>query len=247
VAEYRIDDIARLAGIASRNIREYQEKGLLPYPRREGRVAWYTEEHLTRARLVAQLVARGHSLAGVRQLIETWEKGGDLEDIIPAEATMTRPWTDELPERTTLEDLRHSFGEWVTPATVKRAVALGLIEPDGDGFRVPSPRIIRAGEQLVGLGVSLPEVFDIAEAMQHDADVIAARFVTPVRARIVPQGRAPNAKEIPEIADTIEKLRPLAFTATEAFLAQAMQRALAGVFDEVVAGSQDQPDRTDAP
>ena len=32
MAEYRIDDLARAAGTTARNVRAYQERGLLPPP-----------------------------------------------------------------------------------------------------------------------------------------------------------------------------------------------------------------------
>ena len=38
-ASYRIDDLARVSGVTVRNIRAYQERGLLHPPRRAGRVA----------------------------------------------------------------------------------------------------------------------------------------------------------------------------------------------------------------
>ncbi|MFB9386717.1 MerR family transcriptional regulator [Pseudonocardia petroleophila] len=36
--EYRIDELAHTAGTTVRNIRAYQDRGLLPPPRRVGRV-----------------------------------------------------------------------------------------------------------------------------------------------------------------------------------------------------------------
>ena len=51
MADYRIDDLARAAGTTVRNVRAYQERGLLPPPRREGRVALYGDAHLARHRV----------------------------------------------------------------------------------------------------------------------------------------------------------------------------------------------------
>ena len=48
MAEYRIDDLARAAGTSVRNVRYYQDGGMLPPPRRQGRVALYSEAHLAR-------------------------------------------------------------------------------------------------------------------------------------------------------------------------------------------------------
>jgi len=38
--EYRIGELAREAGITVRTLRYYQERKLLPPPRREGRIGW---------------------------------------------------------------------------------------------------------------------------------------------------------------------------------------------------------------
>src|SRR5260370_12358444 len=48
--EYRIEQLARAAGVAVDTIRFYQGKGLLEAPRREGRVTWYGDAHLDRLR-----------------------------------------------------------------------------------------------------------------------------------------------------------------------------------------------------
>src|SRR5690349_10951820 len=37
LAEYRLDDLARISGVTARNIRAYRERGLLDPPRRVGR------------------------------------------------------------------------------------------------------------------------------------------------------------------------------------------------------------------
>jgi hypothetical protein len=54
-----IDQLAREAGTTVRNVRAYQERGLLPPPDREGRVGVYGEGHLARLRLIASLAERG--------------------------------------------------------------------------------------------------------------------------------------------------------------------------------------------
>ena len=48
--EYRIEQLARTAGVAVDTIRFYQGKGLLAAPRRDGRVTWYGDGHLERLR-----------------------------------------------------------------------------------------------------------------------------------------------------------------------------------------------------
>jgi DNA-binding transcriptional MerR regulator len=237
VSEYRIDDLARLAGATTRTIRDYQQRGLLAYPRLVGRTGWYSEEHLTRARLIVQLTGQGYGLSGVRQMLDTWEKGGDLNDLVPAEQVLSKPWTAEISERTTLTELRRQFGNWITPASIKRAIALGLLEREGTGFRVPNPSIIAAGAQMIGLGLTLPAVLDMAEGMLQDTKSIAARIVDPIRDALVPDGTLPPPEELAAVIAQIDATRPLAMRSTEAFLARAMQDALAKAFGDTLAHS----------
>jgi DNA-binding transcriptional MerR regulator len=247
MTEYRIDDLSRAAGTTSRNVRVYQERGLLDPPRLVGRTGWYTEEQLTRVRLVCQLVERGHTLSGIRDMLDTWERGGDLNDLLGVERVITRPWLDDAPRSTTLDDMQRRFGAGLTPATAERAAELGMIEPDGDGIRMPSPRIIDAGTALVELGVPFPTVLDIAEEMKQRAATIAALFVEPIRDQLVPDGVIPPSEDLPAMATAIDTLRPLAFSATEAFLAQAMQHALTQVFGRALLHTQEQADAPDRP
>ena len=51
-------------------MRLYQTRGLLPPPRREGRVAYYGDDHRRRLRLITQLQERGFSLASIKHLID---------------------------------------------------------------------------------------------------------------------------------------------------------------------------------
>jgi DNA-binding transcriptional MerR regulator len=74
--EYRVDDLARAAGVTTTTIRLYQSKGLLPPPRLVGRTGYYGQAHLTRLRVIAQLQEQGFSLAGIAALIQRWESGG---------------------------------------------------------------------------------------------------------------------------------------------------------------------------
>jgi DNA-binding transcriptional MerR regulator len=81
-AELTIDELARRVGLPVRTIREYQTTGLLPPPTRRGRVGMYGRNHEHRLELVRRLQARGYSLAGIRDLLESWRDGGDLGEVL---------------------------------------------------------------------------------------------------------------------------------------------------------------------
>jgi hypothetical protein len=70
--EYRIEELARLAGTTTRNIRVYRDRDLLPPPLRVGRIALFNDTHLTRLRLITSMLDRGYTIAHVREMLSAW-------------------------------------------------------------------------------------------------------------------------------------------------------------------------------
>src|SRR5580698_2240550 len=101
MAEYRIDELARLAATTVRNVRVYQDRGLLAPPRKQGRVGIYTDAHLARLRLIGQLLKRGYTFANIAELLGAWEAGGDLAEVLDFESALGDPWSDEVPGHVT--------------------------------------------------------------------------------------------------------------------------------------------------
>ncbi|MBA9002340.1 MULTISPECIES: MerR family transcriptional regulator [Thermomonospora] len=229
MAEYRIDELAHKAGTTVRNIRAYQDRGLLPPPRLEGRVGYYDDNHLARLRLIGQLLARGYTFAIIKELLVAWEHGKDVSEVLGLEKVLTDPWSDELPGQVTVEELVKTFGAGLDDEQVARfldrAVALGLIEPEGDHYRVPSPRLLHVGAELVAAGIPLDAVLDIAEQIRADCDVIAGRFVNLVNEHVFDRmpAAAPGAEEIPQLAAIVRRMRPLVKMVVDPFIARAME------------------------
>ncbi|MEY9964462.1 DNA-binding transcriptional MerR regulator [Streptacidiphilus sp. MAP12-16] len=204
--EYRIDDLARAAGTTVRNVRAYQDRGLLPPADRRGRANVYHQAHLERLRLVAQLLDRGHTLAGIKELLDAWESGRGLGGVLGLVAEVTAPWTDEEPERLSRAALIESFHGVEDEQAIADAVRLGVLEPiqdadsaavDGgaavDGavavdsgaagdsgapeFIVPSPGLLAVAVELHALGVPLPAIIAHLEELRGDIGHLARRFV----------------------------------------------------------------------
>src|SRR5260370_865182 len=97
--EYRIEQLARAAGVAVDTIRFYQGKGLLEAPRREGRVTWYGDAHLDRLRRIRDLQQRGFPLTVIQRFL-----GGEPE---AAERRLLELFTELLEASGTL--VRHHF------------------------------------------------------------------------------------------------------------------------------------------
>lgn len=227
---YRIDDLARAAGTTVRNVRAYQDRGLLPPPRREGRVALYDDAHLARLRTIAELLGRGYSLANIGELLDAWSQGQDVAELVGVEVAVTGPWSDETPEHLTAEQLVEHFagapdGEAAAGALLDDALALGVIEVDGDRYLVRSPRQLRAAAELVAVGIPLAAVLAAGAELRGEIDRVAERFVTLVTTHLFdPLGDPVPAEAVPRLAAAVQRLRPLGQRVVDAELARAMER-----------------------
>jgi DNA-binding transcriptional MerR regulator len=219
-----IDELARRAGVTTRNVRAYQERGLLPPPQKVGRTGYYGEVHLARLSIIGNLLDRGYSLASIGELLGAWDSGGNLGELLGFEQALARPWIDEPPGHFSRAELEATFGSH--PDTLARAVSMELVVPDGGGYRVPSVKALAAGAELLAAGMPLDAVLDEAAALRADADRIAARFVglflqfvwEPFVAAGMP------SDQLPRITELIERLRPVATNSVVPYLALAMHR-----------------------
>src|ERR1700684_3718720 len=63
--EYTVDELARVTDTTVRNVRAYQDRGLLAPPEKRGRVGVYDDTHVSRLKLINHLLARGYTLAHI--------------------------------------------------------------------------------------------------------------------------------------------------------------------------------------
>ncbi|MFH8289075.1 MerR family transcriptional regulator [Streptomyces sp. NPDC018059] len=203
-------ELAAEAGITVRTVRFYRERGLIPPPRREGRIAWYDEHHLARLRTIAALLERGHTLNGIAELADAFEKGRDVGELLG----LGEP-TEEQPVRLTPEELADHFAGEVTPENLVAALDLGYLGTDGDELVHISRRLLDASSTLVRKGVPLAAVLEAGQRVREHADALAELFVTVLR------------DHVPATAETdLDELRPVAKAVVEAELSMALDRRL---------------------
>jgi DNA-binding transcriptional MerR regulator len=192
--EYRIEQLARTAGVAVDTIRFYQGKGLLDAPRRDGRVTWYGDGHLERLRRIRELQQRGFTLTVIQRFL-----AGELE---PSDeslvAAVTRPTS---PQTLTLAELADRSG--VAAPLLKSLEQAGLLVPidTGDEPLYPAEDLeaIAAGMQLIAAGVPLSALMDLSKdysaAVDRTARQAVELFDLHVRERIQAEGGEPEAAE----------------------------------------------------
>jgi len=170
--EYRIEQLARAAGVPVDTVRFYQGKGLIPAPRREGRVTWYTEQHLDRLRRIRELQQRGFTLTVIRRFLE-----GELEASDEAlVAAITHP---SAPETLTLDELSERSGVAVPLLKSLEQAGLLVAADAEDEPRYPASDLdsLAAGLKLVEAGVPLPDLMALGREHADSVEATARRAV----------------------------------------------------------------------
>jgi DNA-binding transcriptional MerR regulator len=225
--ELTIDELARETGMTVRNIRAHQSRGLLPPPEVRARTGYYGPEHAARLRLIQDLQAEGFNLKAIERLITT--ANGTSEQVLAFGRAVLTAFAEEEPELTTLEELAARLGTSDQRA-IGKAVKLELIRPLGDGrYEVPSPTLLRAGEELAAMGVPPMHALAVAEQVQRHTRAIAESFVRlfvedVAGGDIDPAQRTPQ--EWDQLSDALSRLRPLAGEAVGAAFQQTMTAAI---------------------
>ncbi|MFC9897805.1 MerR family transcriptional regulator [Nocardia sp. NPDC127579] len=160
-AEYTIDQLARAAETTVRSVRVYHERGLLPSPEVRGRIGYYGPDHLNRLQTISRLLGRGMKLNGIRELLEAWDRGDGLADVLGVSDEPPTTPSQPAPE---------------LPDYVKQALA-GSEDPL-DIYRVTTPRCYDLATRLVDAGLPTTETFRFIERLKADCDEFAGRYVT---------------------------------------------------------------------
>jgi DNA-binding transcriptional MerR regulator len=231
--EYTIDELARVSGVTVRNIRAHQSRGLLPPPAVRGRTGYYGSEHLARLRLITEMQGDGFNLNSIKRIFDGMPPGS-AGHVLGFEDALRQPWGQEQPEVVEEQELVERLaGANRNPEAARRAVKLGIIRPLGGGrFEVPSPALLRAGDELRRLGVDPMAALDVAEQLNRHAEGVARSFVRLFLEQIwKPFDEAGRPEERwPEIRAALESLRPLAIDS----LLATFQRIMADAVEDTM-------------
>jgi len=209
--EMRVEQLSAQADVSVDTIRYYQSKGLLAPPRREGRIAWYGDEHLERLGRIRSLQQRGFTLATIARLVSGELDAADeallgqLSGATPGpgiRSGLDAPDTDGAGRTPlfTLGDLAGATG--IPLALLKALEAEGLLIPTRvagqERYTEEDVDASRAGLRLLEWGIPLTDLLDLArrhneatEATARQAVELFARHVRdPLRAGSRPDALA---------------------------------------------------------
>ena len=238
--EYRIEELARLAGTTTRNIRVYRDRGLLHPPLRVGRIALFNDTHLTRLRLITSLLDRGYNIAHVHEMLNAWEQGKNLGDMLGLESAIAGSWATEKPERMSRAAAKRLIDD---DASFDRMVDNGVLRIDGEEgsereVTVVRPRLIEAFNEIRQYGVSTDKLVDIHEQVSPLIDEISGILVRAgiehVVDRINPGAALPPDTEVAELITMLVRFRTQAVGAVSATLAFSIESTIESVVGQIL-------------
>ncbi len=169
-ARFRVEELARRSGVSVDTIRFYQKRGLLDPPERQGRIVWYGPAHAERLERIRELQAAGLTLAVIGRILQ--RELGEID--LPLAAEVARALLDQgeaAPSWLTIGELAERSG--VPVELIDTLVREGLLVPrwvDGVAhFTDVDIKTIDAGLTLLGTGIPLPELIELAR--RHDGVV----------------------------------------------------------------------------
>ena len=201
--EMRVEQLSAQADGSVDTIRYYQSKGLLDPPRREGRIAWYGDEHVERLGRIRSLQQRGFTLATIARLVSGELDAADeallgqLSGIVPAEGVDGPGHADGAPTYA-LDELAAITG--MPLALLKALEAEGLLVPTRvagqERYTEEDVAASRAGLRLLEWGIPLTDLLELARR-HNEATEATARQAVEMFARHVRDplrtGRQPDA------------------------------------------------------
>ena len=134
-----------------------------------------------------------------------------------------------------MRDLSALFKGQLTPEVLEEAVRLGYIDVDGDRVIHVSRRLLDTATVLVREGIPLPAILATGRELQSGLDKMASLFVELVITHVLDRSSgAPPPHEVARLAETIERLRPIARTVLDAEFGRAMDRRARVTYDEFI-------------
>ncbi len=246
-ATYTIDQLSQHTGVPGRTIRFYQSQGVLPSPRRQGRLAFYDDDHVKRLHLIAELRDKGLRLDAIRDALEQLESGSDsLHHWLGLSDRFTDSWAEDRPVLMSTDELGARYGG-LRRGLLADLEAIRLIRREGSGVRpsylVQSLTFVDNIVMLEGVGVEMSvavqAALKIRGAMSVLVDELVADFVTYFRDDLLAGG--PDGPD--RVVKAVQQLRPAGIDTLRITFGEEVDRAIRGLVEAGPKSIDDMVDR----
>lgn len=243
MTEYRIDDLARAAGTTTRNVRGYQDRGLLPRPTRRGRIAIYTDTHLARLKVINDLLHRGFTIRHIADFLLGIQRGDNLAEVLGIREVVTEPWSKAQSEMMSAEALKSLLNSG-NPSHYLRLAEFGLIESVDDDYVLLDSDTVYAFGRLTKLGVSLSKILDVHRQVEDEMAAVASTLISAGRTVVTAEhgdGWVPApGSESDWAAELLGEMRRTATISAHSALDRALDRDMANQLDDYLKQSDDE-------
>lgn len=222
MTEYRIAELAEVSGVSVRNIRVYQDRGLLPPPELRGRSGWYSEEHLVRLNLISSLLNRGYTFATISELLIAASRGMKVEHVLRGKPRPSGRLRNLKRAATiTITELRKTLG--ASDRAISLSQKLGLLAKDGTNFAVRNPELLEGAEVLVKGDIDIDTLLDRWLRVESDLADVAASFVSIITDKYFDENLPTlSEKSVSDLAELINTVRPMAHDIVETAFSKAL-------------------------
>lgn len=178
-------------------------------------------------------------MSNIKEMINAWQKGQDIGLLFGLEQILSEPWSEELEEIITLDQLIQLFGETMDPAEMSEAlnvaVSINILSVSNNTLKIKKPEMFKAGVILFNAGVPIMDILKMAQYMEEYVDNIAKKMVSTVTKHIIPEDETAIPTEIvPKVATLIQEIRPLAKSIVDSELSRAIEHQIRGQIDEQI-------------
>ncbi|ACY20092.1 regulatory protein MerR [Gordonia bronchialis DSM 43247] len=231
MAEYRINELADASGVSVRNIRVYQDRGLLPPPAIRGRVGWYSDEHLVRLNLISRMLERGYTFATISELLHAAHYGMRVEQILRGTPKGGRFRNFKRAATITITELRKTLN--ASDRSIALSQKLGLLTKDGAHYAIKNPEVLEGAELLVKSGIDIDVLLDRWVRVQGDLEDVAQSFVSIITDKYFDEN-LPDMDEaaVSKMAELIGTVRPMAHDIVETTFRKALDEQISKAIGE---------------
>lgn len=221
--ELTVDELAARTGMTVRTVRFYVSEGLLPAPRRRGRMAYYDARHRLRLDLIRTLQDHGYTLSAIQRVLARIPEDASAAEYAVQSAVLA-PWLPDQTEELDRAGIERRVGRSLSDEQLAYLVALKAVEPCADDrFRV-SPAMLGHAAELIELPV--PQAILVGSAALIDEHASAlANGLTELFAHTIwgPYQRGELSHE--QVVAILERVRPLALQGLLGAFARAADEA----------------------
>ena len=181
------------------------------------------------------MLDRGYTSAHIHEMLNAWEHGHDLADVLGLEHALLRPQLDDPPATMGLVAARELAGG---PGELDKFIDAGLAERRGGRVRVLRPTLMAAFSEMREFGMDNDTLIKLHLEIVPAVDKISQLLVTAGATHLAPRfvtDAPPTSTDVDDLVTMLTRFRTLGMTAVAATLAASIENTIEGLLTDYLA------------